>query len=172
MCEHFTDSARTVIHLAGQEARRFNHEYIPTQHILLALVKESSGVLNDLKIDRRKVRLEVERIVLTGPDDAVTLWNLPQTPRAKNVINYAVEEASNLNRSCVGTEHLLLGLLRETESVAAQVLLKLGLTLEDVRQDVLNLGPAGAGVSDGDPGPRFRITSVMSCLSDICKGEP
>src|SRR5438552_11215632 len=142
MYERFTDRARKVMQLANQEAQRFNHEYIGTEHILLGLVKEGSGVaanvLKNLDIDLRKIRLEVEKIVQAGPD-MVTMGKLPQTPRAKKVIEYSIEEARNLNHNYVGTEHLLLGLLREQEGVAAQVLMNLGLKLEDVREEVLNL---------------------------------
>ncbi len=133
--------------LANQEAQRFNHEYIGTEHILLGLVKEGSGVganvLKNLDVDLRKVRLEVEKLVKSGPD-MVTMGKLPQTPRAKKVIEYAIEEARSLNHNYVGTEHLLLGLLREHEGVAAQVLMNLGLKLDEVREEVLNL--LGAGV--------------------------
>jgi ATP-dependent Clp protease ATP-binding subunit ClpC len=142
MYERFTDRARKVMQLANQEAQRLNHEYIGTEHILLGLVKEGSGVaanvLKNLDIDLRKIRLEIEKIVQTGPD-MVTMGKLPQTPRAKKVIEYSIEEARNLNHNYVGTEHLLLGLLREQEGVAAQVLMNLGLKLEDVREEVLNL---------------------------------
>jgi len=147
MFERFTDRARKVMALANQEAQRFNHEYIGTEHILLGLVKEGSGVgatvLKNLDIDLRKVRLEVEKLVKSGPD-MVTMGKLPQTPRAKKVIEYAIEEARNLGHNYVGTEHLLLGLLREKDGVAAQVLMNLGLKLEEVREEVLNL--LGAGV--------------------------
>src|SRR3974390_2537892 len=142
MYERLADRARKVMQLANQEAQRFNHEYIGTEHILLGLVKEGSGVaanvLKNLDIDLRKIRLEVEKIVQAGPD-MVTMGKLPQPPRAKKVIEYSIEEARNLNHNYVGTEHLLLGLLREQEGVAAQVLMNLGLKLEDVRDEVLNL---------------------------------
>ncbi|MFO0840487.1 MAG: ATP-dependent Clp protease ATP-binding subunit [Phycisphaerae bacterium] len=147
MFERFTDRARKVMALANQEAQRFNHDYIGTEHILLGLVKEGSGVganvLKNLGVDLRKVRLEVEKLVRSGPE-MVTMGRLPQTPRAKRVIEYAIEEARQLNHNYVGTEHLLLGLLREQDGVAAQVLMNLGLKLEDVREEVLNL--LGAGV--------------------------
>jgi ATP-dependent Clp protease ATP-binding subunit ClpC len=147
MFERFTDRARKVMALANQEAQRFNHEYIGTEHILLGLVKEGSGVganvLKNLDVDLRKVRLEVEKLVKAGPE-MVTMGKLPQTPRAKKVIEYAIEEARNLNHNYVGTEHLLLGLLREHDGVAAQVLMNLGLKLEEVREEVLNLLGAGA----------------------------
>jgi len=141
--------------LANQEAQRFNHEYIGTEHILLGLVKEGSGVgatvLKNLDVDIKKLRLEIEKLVKSGPD-MVTMGKLPQTPRAKKVIEYAIEEARSLNHNYVGTEHILLGLLRENDGIAAQVLMNLGLKLEDVRQEVLNL--LGAGVEDapGDLG--------------------
>ncbi|MBM3971877.1 MAG: ATP-dependent Clp protease ATP-binding subunit [Planctomycetes bacterium] len=155
MYERFTDRARKVMQLANQEAQRFNHEYIGTEHVLLGLVKEGSGVaanvLKRLDVDLRKIRLEVEKIVQSGPD-MVTMGKLPQTPRAKKVIEYAMEEARNLNHNYVGTEHLLLGLLREQEGVAAQVLMNLGLKLEDVREEVLNL--LGHGVEGGEQAER------------------
>ena len=147
MFERFTDRARKVMALANQEAQRFNHEYIGTEHILLGLVKEGSGVganvLKNLDVDLRKVRLEVEKLVKSGPE-TVTMGKLPQTPRTKKVIEYAIEEARNLNHNYVGTEHLLLGLLREQDGVAAQVLMNLNLKLEDVREEVLNLLGASA----------------------------
>ena len=152
MYERFTDRARKVMQLANQEAQRFNHEYIGTEHILLGLVKEGSGVaanvLKNLEVDLRKIRLEVEKIVQSGPD-MVTMGKLPQTPRAKKVIEYAMEEARNLNHNYVGTEHLLLGLIREQEGVAAQVLMNLGLKLEDVREEVLNLLGHGMEGAEG-----------------------
>src|SRR6266498_1313091 len=153
MYERFTDRARKVMQLANQEAQRFNHEYIGTEHILLGLVKEGTGVaanvLKNLDIDLRKIRLEVEKIVQAGPD-MVTMGKLPQTPRAKKVIEYSIEEARQLNHNYVGTEHLLLGLLREQEGVAAQVLMNLGLKLEDVREEVLNL--LGHNMDSGESG--------------------
>jgi len=140
--ERFTDRARKVMQLANQEAQRFNHEYVGTEHILLGLIKEGSGVaanvLRNLDVDLKKIRLEVEKLVQTGPD-MVTMGRLPLTPRARKVIEYATEEARNLNHNYIGTEHLLLGLLREQEGVAAQVLMNLGLKLEEVREEVLNL---------------------------------
>jgi len=159
MYERFTDRARKVMQLANQEAQRFNHEYVGTEHVLLGLVKEGSGVaanvLKNLDVDLRKIRVEVEKIVQSGPD-MVTMGKLPQTPRAKKVIEYAIEEARNLNHNYVGTEHLLLGLLREQEGVAAQVLMNLNLKLEEVREEVLNLLGHGmdAGGGGGEGGER------------------
>lgn len=140
----FTDRARKVMKLATEEAWRFHHEYIGTEHILLGLVKKGSGVaakvLADFDIDLRKIRFEVEKIIQTGPGgEGVVFGNLPLTPRTKSVIELATEEASSLNHNYVGTEHLLLGLLRETEGVAAQVLINLGLKFDDVRKATMNL---------------------------------
>ncbi len=186
MFERLTDRARKVMALANQEAQRFNHEYIGTEHILLGLVKEGSGVganvLKHLEIDLRKVRLEVEKLVKSGPD-MVTMGKLPQTPRAKKVIEYAIEEARSLNHNYVGTEHLLLGLLREQDGVAAQVLMNLGLKLDDVREEVLNLLGAGVesdvemsgeeeempseGEGAGRPSPRGRGKSKTPALDSF-----
>ena len=158
MYERFTDRARKVMQLANQEAQRFNHEYIGTEHVLLGLIKEGSGVaanvLKNLDVDLRKIRLEVEKLVQSGPD-MVTMGKLPQTPRAKKVIEYSMEEARNLGHNYVGTEHILLGLLREQEGVAAQVLMNLGLKLEDVREEVLNL--LGHGMEGGEGGERGGV---------------
>jgi hypothetical protein len=145
MYERFTDRARKVMQLANQEAQRFNHEYVGTEHILLGLVKEGAGVaanvLKNLGIEPHKICLEVERIVQAGPD-MVIRGKLPQTPRAKKVIEYSIEAARNLNHNYVGTEHLLLGLLREEGGVAAQVLMNLGLKQETVHRTILLvLGP-------------------------------
>ena len=154
MYERFTDRARKVMQLACQEGQRLNHEYLGTEHILLGLVKEESGiaanVLKDLGIDLRKVRLEVEKIVQRGTDK-VTMGRLPQTPRAKKVIEYSIEEARNLNHNYIGTEHLLLGLLREQEGAAAQILMNLGLSLEGTRREVLRLlgAPLRPSVASG-----------------------
>ena len=144
MYERFTDRARKVMQLANQEAQRLNHEYIGTEHVLLGLIAEGSGVaanvLRNLGVDLRRVRSEVEKIVQYGPAGrSVASGRLPHTPRAKKGIEYSIEEARLLNHNYIGTEHLLLGFLREQEGVAAQVLMNLGLKLEDVREEVLNL---------------------------------
>ncbi|MEN1681630.1 MAG: Clp protease N-terminal domain-containing protein, partial [Planctomycetota bacterium] len=160
MYERFTDRARKVMQLANQEAQRFNHEYIGTEHVLLGLIKEGSGVaanvLRNLDVDLRKIRLEVEKLVQSGPD-MVTMGKLPQTPRAKKVIEYSMEEARNLNHNYVGTEHILLGLLREQEGVAAQVLMNLGLKLDEVREEVLNLLGHGLEGGEGERGGRGGV---------------
>ena len=145
MYERFTDRARKVMQLANQEAQRLRHEYVGTEHVLLGLIKEGNGVaanvLKNLDIDLNKVRREVERIVQHGPpgESSVDWGRLPRTPRTQKVIDYSVEESRRLKHNYVGTEHLLLGLLRDQEGVAAQILMNLGLKLEGVREEVLNL---------------------------------
>ena len=163
MFERFTDRARKVMALANQEAQRFNHEYIGTEHILLGLVKEGSGVgatvLKNLDVDIKKLRLAIEKRVKSGPD-MVTMGKLPQTPRAKKVIEYAIEEARALNHNYVGTEHVLLGLLRETEGIAAQVLMDMDMKLEDVRQEVLNL--LGASIDEEAVGLGMKMGPAIA----------
>ena len=153
MFDRFTDRARKVMGLARQEAQRFNHDYIGTEHVLLGLVQEGSGVaasvLKNLDIDLRKIRAEVEKLVSNGTT-MVTMGQLPFTPRAKKVLELSLEEASNLGHTYIGTEHLLLGLIRENEGIAAQVLRNLKVKLEDVREEVLEL--LGADPSDPDTG--------------------
>ena len=140
--ERFTDRARKVMALANQEAQHFNHEYIGAEHILLGLVKEGTGVgarvLKNLNVDLGKVRLEVEKLFKSGPYP-VAPGKLPLAPSVKTVIECAIEESRNLNHNYVGTEHLLLGLLREYDGVAAQVLMYFGLKLDEVREEVLNM---------------------------------
>jgi ATP-dependent Clp protease ATP-binding subunit ClpC len=142
MFDRFTDRARKVMGYARQEAERFNHDYIGTEHVLLGLIKEGSGVaanvLENLEIDLEKVRLEVEKRVKAGPETG-TMGQLPFSPRARKVLDYAVEEAKNLGHKYVGTEHLLLGLLREEEGKAAEVLIGLGVKLDEVRREVMEL---------------------------------
>ena len=154
MFDRFTDRARKVMSFARQEAERFNHDYIGTEHVLLGLVKEGSGVaanvLENLEVDLEKVRLEVEKLVKPAPD-VVTMGQLPFTPRAKKVLEFAIDEARALDHNYVGTEHLLLGLLREQEGLAAQVLMNLGLKLEDVRNEVMEfLGAETQQSADGE----------------------
>lgn len=137
---NFTERSHAVMQLADQEAKRFNHDYVGTEHILLGLIKDAQGVasqvLRNLDVDLDKCRTEVEKIVQPAAP-IVTTGRLPHTPRAKKVLEYAADEASNLKHAYVGTEHLLLGLLRERDGVAAQVLNNLGLTLEQVREEVM-----------------------------------
>jgi Clp amino terminal domain, pathogenicity island component len=142
MYERFTDRARRVKQLANQEAQRLNHEYIGTEHILLGLVKEGSGVacnvLKNLNVDLGRIRIEVEKIVQLGPN-VVTMGKLPLTPNVKGIIDLAIKEATMLSHSYVGTEHLLLGMLLINDGVACRVLTEMGLGLNQVREAVLEL---------------------------------
>ena len=136
----FTDRARKVMQLANQEAQRLNHEHIGTEHVLLGLVKEGYGVaanvLKSLGADVRTMRRAVEKMFPKRPD-AVTPGKLTLTPRARTVIKYSMEEARNLNHNYVGTEHILLGLVREREGAAVQILLGFGLGPERIRAAVV-----------------------------------
>ena len=142
MGTRFTDRAQRVILIAQEEAKRLNHDYVGTEHILLGLIALSEGVASqvfqNLGIDLRKVRAEIEKIVGTG-DNMMLLGEIPFTPRAKKVLEYAVEEAQHMGHSYIGTEHILLGLIREEEGVAARVLENLGLKLDTVREEVLSI---------------------------------
>ncbi len=134
MYERFTDKARQVMQLANQEAQRFKHEYIGTEHLLLAVGKEdcvARRILDRLGIDQAKIRLEVEKLVLSGPE-MVTIGKLPQTPRVRKVIENAMEEARKLSHKHVRTEHLLLGLFC-ADCVGGQILMNLGATLEKAK---------------------------------------
>ena len=141
MCARFTDEYKQVMNSAKQEAQRLRHEYIGTEHLLLGLIKEDSGaaaaVLRGLNVDCSNVRLRVDEIAISGTVAGTGI--LPQTPRARNVIEYSKEEARDLNHRCVGAEHLLLGLLREKEGCGGVVLMNFGLTLEDTREEVVLL---------------------------------
>lgn len=143
MYERFSDRARKVMELAKQEAWRFNDEYIGTEHLLLGLSKEGAGVaarvLQAFDVDLREIRMDVEKLkfMISGPNPTQRR-RLPQTPRARKVIEYAMEEARNLRHKYVGTEHILLGLLRQEECVAAQVLVNRGLKLDQVREEIVN----------------------------------
>src|SRR5262245_30648273 len=132
MFERFTERARKIMTLADREAHRFKHEYIGTEHILLGLVAEGGGgassVLSNLGVDLQRVRVEVEKLVKPG-SAAESSGKLEPTPQAKKVIEYAIEEAMNLDHENVGTEHILLGLVRENEGVAARVLNSMNVSL-------------------------------------------
>ena len=141
MFERFTDRARRVVVLAQEEARMLNHNYIGTEHILLGLIHEGEGVaakaLDSLNINLDAVRQQVEEII--GQGQAAPTGHIPFTPRAKKVLELSLREALQLGHNYIGTEHILLGLIREGEGVAAQVLQKLGADLNRVRQTVIQL---------------------------------
>lgn len=142
MSNRFTERAQRVILIAQEEAKRLNHDYVGTEHLLLGLAALGEGVaaqvLANLGIDLRRLRAEVEKVVGTG-DNILLLGEIPFTPQAKKVLEFAVEEAQNLGHNYVGTEHILLGLIRQEEGVSARVLENLGVRLETVREEVINL---------------------------------
>jgi ATP-dependent Clp protease ATP-binding subunit ClpC len=139
MFERFTDRARRVVVLAQEEARMLNHNYIGTEHILLGLIHEGEGVaakaLESMNISLEAVRQQVEEII--GQGQAAPTGHIPFTPRAKKVLELSLREALQLGHNYIGTEHILLGLIREGEGVAAQVLVKLGADLPRVREQVI-----------------------------------
>ena len=141
MFERFTDRARRVVVLAQEEARMLNHNYIGTEHILLGLIHEGEGVaakaLESLGISLEAVRQQVEEII--GQGQQAPSGHIPFTPRAKKVLELSLREALQLGHNYIGTEHILLGLIREGDGVAAQVLIKLGADLNRVRQQVIAL---------------------------------
>jgi ATP-dependent Clp protease ATP-binding subunit ClpC len=161
MLNRFTQRAQKAIILAQQEAKRLNHDYLGTEHVLLGLVALGEGVaaqvLQDLGIDLKKVRREVEKMVGTG-DNILLVGEVPFTPRAKKVLELAVQEAQDMGHNYVGTEHLLLGLIREEEGVAAKVLEGLGASLELVRGQIVNL--LGETTAQGMPGKEKRKTKT------------
>ncbi|RJP28149.1 MAG: ATP-dependent Clp protease ATP-binding subunit [Candidatus Omnitrophota bacterium] len=149
MFNRFTERARKVIILAKEEARRFNHDYIGTEHILLGLIREGEGVaaavLQKLGLSLENIRLEIEKLVQPGPTTQI-IGDIPFTPRSKKALELAAEEARSLGHNYIGTEHILLGLIREGEGVASQVLLNLGVDLNTVRNEIMEvLGSALPG---------------------------
>ncbi len=139
--DKFTERARKVLSLAQEEAQRFQHNYIGTEHLLLGLVREGEGVaakvLANLGVELNKVRSAIEFII--GRGDRIVLGEIGLTPRAKKVVELAVDEARRLNHHYIGTEHLLLGLVREGEGIAAGVLESLGVNLEKVRTQTIQI---------------------------------
>ncbi|WP_432833968.1 ATP-dependent Clp protease ATP-binding subunit [Dactylosporangium sp. CA-092794] len=168
MFERFTDRARRVVVLAQEEARMLNHNYIGTEHILLGLIHEGEGVaakaLESLGISLEGVRQQVEEII--GQGQQAPSGHIPFTPRAKKVLELSLREALQLGHNYIGTEHILLGLIREGEGVAAQVLVKLGADLNRVRQQVIQLlsgyqGKEPAAAGTGAPGEAAPSTSLV-----------
>ncbi|CAA9474108.1 MAG: ATP-dependent Clp protease, ATP-binding subunit ClpC, partial [uncultured Solirubrobacteraceae bacterium] len=155
MFERFTERARQVVVLAQEEARTLKHNYIGTEHILLGLLREEEGlaarVLESLDITVERVRAQVVRIV--GSGEEVTSGQIPFTPRAKKVLELALREALSLGHNYIGTEHILLGLVRENEGVAARILLDFDADSEKIRNEVIRMlsGPGGrrSGGSSG-----------------------
>jgi ATP-dependent Clp protease ATP-binding subunit ClpA len=163
--DKFTERAKKVLVLAQQEAQRFNHDYIGTEHLLLGLVHEGTGiaaqVLRNLGVELSKVRAAV--LFRIGKGDRMVIGDISFTPRAKKVIELSVAEARRLNHNHVGTEHLLLGLVAEGEGIAAGILEEFGLTMEKVRRQVVDVISQGAEGRSGRPLPR---DNVVTCRVD------
>ncbi len=167
--QKFTERARKVLTLAQEEAQRFNHNYIGTEHLLLGLVREGDGVaarvLRNMGMDLAEARARVEFIV--GQGDSMIVGELGLTPRAKKVIELAVDEARRLNHHYIGTEHLLLGLLAEGEGIAAGVLASLGVRLPEARRQVMQIiGQGGVVVGGAMPGQSAPV-AVPAPLGDL-----
>ncbi|MBI4354019.1 MAG: ATP-dependent Clp protease ATP-binding subunit [Candidatus Omnitrophica bacterium] len=172
MFNKFTERARKVILLAKEEAKRFNHDYIGTEHILLGLIREGEGVaaavLQKLGLSPEKIRLEVEKLVQSGPSTMVS-GDIPFTPKAKKVIELAMEEARSLGHNYIGTEHLLLGLIREGEGVASQVLVNLGLDLNRVRNEVITLLGSSGPVPTPSGSSKTKTPALDAFGRDLSK---
>ncbi len=178
MFDKFTNRAKQVIKLAKKEAQRLNHNYLGTEHVLLGLLKLGQGiavnVLRNLNLDYETVRAEVERLVGFGPE--IQVYGDPAlTGKVKKVYEFANEEAAALNHNYVGTEHLLLALLRQTDGVAAQVLENLNVNLKDIRKEVLKeletfnlqlppMGSSPQGSPGAKPGEKGGISDKLPAL--------
>jgi ATP-dependent Clp protease ATP-binding subunit ClpA len=164
---NFTPRAQQAMALARKEADRFNHNFLGTEHLLLGLIKLGQGVavnvLQKMGLDLETVRMEVEKQVGTGPDQKM-IGNIPYTPRVKKVLALATKEAKALNHTYVGTEHILLGLLREGDGVAAHVLKNLGVDIERTRQEILKELDPNFLPADDRPEPRLQLRTSNSQL--------
>jgi ATP-dependent Clp protease ATP-binding subunit ClpC len=177
---NFTDRVRKVLQMAREEAARLHHEYVGTEHILLGLIREGEGVaaavLTNLNVDLEEIQQKIEETVKKGKAAAAAGPDLPYTSRAKKVLELAMSEARELNHSYVGTEHLLLGLLREEKGIAAQVLTDAGVNLEQARAETLRLlgsempsaAPAASGGSPA-PSPKSEKKSKTPALDHFCR---
>ena len=178
---NFTDRVRKVLQMAREEAARLHHEYVGTEHILLGLIREGEGVaaavLTNLSVDLDDIQQKIEETVKKGKAAAAAGPDLPYTSRAKKVLELAMTEARELNHSYVGTEHLLLGLLREEKGIAAQVLNDAGVTLEQARAETLRLlgsdMPQAASAGGATPAaatcPRARRSPRRPALDHFCR---
>ncbi len=162
--DKFTERARKVLSLAQEEAQRFQHNYIGTEHLLLGVVREGEGVaakvLANLGVDLLQVRRAVEHII--GRGDRIILGDIGLTPRAKKVIELAVDEAHRLNHHYIGTEHILLGLVREGQGIACGVLESMGVNLERVRTQTIQIlsGSTPSASGEGEGVAMLEITAV------------
>src|SRR6058998_1534543 len=178
---NFTERVRKVLAMAREEAARLHHEYVGTEHILLGLIREGEGVaatvLQNLSVELDEIQQKIEETVKKGKAAQTTGPDLPYTSRAKKVLELAMSEARELNHSYVGTEHLLLGLLREEKGIAAQVLTDAGGNLEQARAETLRLlgsempsgGPAPSGTGAQPASPKTEKKSKTPALDHFCR---
>jgi ATP-dependent Clp protease ATP-binding subunit ClpA len=170
MFERFTDRARRVVVLGQEEARLLNHDYIGTEHLLLGLIHEGEGVaalaLESLGMRLEAVRAQVQEIIGRGESEAASSGQIPFTPRAKKVLELSLRESQQLGHNYIGTEHILLGLIREGQGVAAQVLVKLGADFSRVRQQVIQLLSGSAGGSEVAAETRLMQMTVPEDLRE------
>ena len=168
MFERFTERARRVVVLAQEEARLLNHNYIGTEHVLLGLIHEGEGVaakaLGQMGISLEVVRHHVEEII--GQGRSSPIGHIPFTPRAKKVLELSLREALQLGHDYIGTEHILLGLIREGEGVAAEVLVKLGADLSSVREQVIELLASYPGEERTGTAPALSVEGTAASLSE------
>jgi ATP-dependent Clp protease ATP-binding subunit ClpC len=171
--ERFTERARQVVVLAQDEARALKHNYIGTEHILLGLLREEEGVaasvLESLDVTVEEVRAQVARLI--GQGDEVTTGQIPFTPRSKKVLELALREARSLKHNYVGTEHLLLGLVRENEGVAARILLDFDADAEKIRNEVIRL-LTGPGRRERPEPPRLNWEYAVRILEGRAETWP
>lgn len=171
MYDRFTETARKVMQIANEQAQKRNHEYIGTEHVLLGIVLEQTEqddaqrVLRELKIDWKNIVDEINKLVITGPE-MVTMGKLPQTPRAKKVIEYAIDEANRRHRRPICSEDILVGLLLEFEGVAAQVLTRLGVTVAKIRALVPQ-----ADAKPTEPTPALAVKEKEDVLDPMVISE-
>lgn len=173
MFNRFTERARKVLVLAKEEARRFNHDYIGTEHILLGLIREGEGVacavLQNIGMDIGRLRAEIEKLMSPGAAASV-LGDIPFTPRAKKALELATEEARSLGHNYIGTEHILLGLLREEEGIASQVLFSLGVDIRKAKNEISALLGGAAGASHGQAKKSVSKTPALDSFGrDLTK---
>src|ERR687892_1569719 len=178
---NFTERVRKVLAMAREEASRLHHEYVGTEHILLGLIREGEGVaatvLQNLNVELEEIQQKIEETVKKGKAGQASGPDLPYTSRAKKVLELAMSEARELNHSYVGTEHLLLGLLREEKGIAAQVLTDAGVNLEQARAETLRLlgsempSAAGAGATGAaqPAAPKTEKKSKTPALDHFCR---
>ena len=183
MFEKYTERARKIMSLARQEAQRLNSEFIGTEHILLGVVREGGGVaakvLQKFQADHKKIIREIEKLITPSTSPTVTLGQLPFSPRAKRVMELSAESANQLQHDVIGTEHILLGLLKEKEGIAAQVLTKMDVGLEVARDQILEILGAEIGPDSKLHAWKFKDKASAKATSDYSyidlktwKGKP